>query len=285
MVILCRGVLVFSAAYYMHKTRIIVGVVRNFYYGGLFFYQGKSLAATGATLSKKLTTPSNAERLQLAKLFPGSRARPGSTFDPIAECVAMPAHKKKKSSGISERATNREVVLMKSFRPFIPIKKYRCNLKVDQRVKTLQFRRAMSPVQVRNVIQRGFSHLGCSSFLYLETLSNSLHVCDNQQLDGAAAIDRRGALYLCEVYNTAYSIIRASSGLLKEGGISPPMGFQRGGIILYPGGEHSIYACTGFYCIYSSNVLCSCTELCHCALLPTYSLTPTYVKTKLICAE
>ena len=68
---------------------------------------------------------------------------------------------------------------MKCFRPVIPIKKYRCDLKVDQRVKILQFRRGMSPTQVKNVIQRGFSHLGCSSFLYLETFSNSLRVCNN----------------------------------------------------------------------------------------------------------
>ena len=102
----------------------------------------------------------------------------------------MPAHKKKKSSGILGRTTNHEVVLTKFFRPFIPMKKYCCDLKVDQRVKTLRFRRAMSPVQVRNVIQRGFSHLRCSSFLYLETLSKSLPVCDNGQLDGAAVIDR-----------------------------------------------------------------------------------------------
>ena len=162
-------------------------------------HQGKSLAATGAALSKKLTTPSSAERVQLARLFPSSRARSGSTFDPTAECVAMSAHKKKKSSGISGRTTNREVVLMKCFRPVIPIKKYRCDLKVDQRVKILQFRRGMSPTQVKNVIQRGFSHLGCSSFLYLETFSNSLRVCNKQQLDGSAVIDRRGALYLCEV--------------------------------------------------------------------------------------
>ena len=164
-----------------------------------FFLQGKSLAATGATACKNLVTPANAERLQLAKLFPSSRARSGSTFDPTADCVATPAHKKKKSSGISGRPTNLEVVLMKVFRPFIPVKKYRCDLKQDQRIKTLQFRRGMSSAQVKSVIQTGFRHVGCSSFLFLETSSNSLRTSQNQQLDGTAVIERRGALYLCEV--------------------------------------------------------------------------------------
>ena len=163
--------------------------------GFTFFLQGKCLATTGATLSKKLTTPANAERLQLAKLFPSSRARSGSTFDPTADCVATPAHKKRRVVVFQDA----QPIVMKVFRPFIPIKKYRCDLKQDQRIKTLQFLRGLSSAQVKNVIQRGFRQVGCSSFLFLETSSNSLRVSQNQQLDGTAVIGRRGALYLCEV--------------------------------------------------------------------------------------
>ena len=88
---------------------------------------------------------------------------------------------------------------MKEFRKCIPIKKYRCDLKHDRRIKVLQFKRSMSPLQVKNVIQRGFSHITFSSFFFLETTSNNLSIARNQQIDGAAVIDRRGALYLCEV--------------------------------------------------------------------------------------
>lgn len=87
---------------------------------------------------------------------------------------------------------------MKEFRKCIPIKKYRCDLKHDRRIKVLQFKRSMSPLQVKNVIQRGFSHITFSSFFFLETTSNNLSIARNQQIDGAAVIDRRGALYLCE---------------------------------------------------------------------------------------
>ena len=71
------------------------------------------------TFSKKLSNPSSAERKQLAKLFPSSRAgsnRYESVFDPMAECVARPAQqKKKKTSNVLGRTTSREVVLMKSY--------------------------------------------------------------------------------------------------------------------------------------------------------------------------
>ena len=108
----------------------------------------------------------------------------------MAECVARPAQqKKKKTSNVLGRTTSREVVLMKEFRKCIPIKKYRCDLKHDRRIKVLQFKRSMSPLQVKNVIQRGFSHITFSSFFFLETTSNNLSIARNQQIDGAAVID------------------------------------------------------------------------------------------------
>ena len=50
--------------------------------GFTFFLQGKSLAATGATLSKRLTTPANAERLQLSRrgLLSGTYLRTAEPF-------------------------------------------------------------------------------------------------------------------------------------------------------------------------------------------------------------
>lgn len=164
-------------------------------------FQGKSLSSVGAALSKKLSAPSLSERRQLANLFPTSRAGCSSkrAFDPTAECVALPRQKKKKAANATGRATNREVVLMKEFRKVIPIKKFRSDLRSECRIQTLQFKRSMSPLQVNNVIQRGFHQiLGASSFQFLEVTSNSLTVAPNQAYDGAAVIDRRGALYLCE---------------------------------------------------------------------------------------
>ena len=79
----------------------------------------------GVALSKKLTKPSPTERQQLAKLFPSTRegsSKLKRVFDPTSECVASDAHQKKKKSNAAGRATSREVVLMKAFRKYIPIK-------------------------------------------------------------------------------------------------------------------------------------------------------------------
>ena len=68
---------------------------------------------------------------------------------------------------------------------------------------------------------------------------------------------------------------RASTRLLKEGGISPPYGFPKRGNYTLSGGSIMIQidTCTGFYCIYSSNVLCSCTEV-HMSLCTITHLRP-----------
>ena len=83
------------------------------------------------------------------------------------------------------------------FQQNIPIKKYCSDLKHDEHIKTLQFQWGMSALQVKNVIQRGFSHIKSSSFL--ESLSSTLRIAHDESLDGAAVIDQRGALYLCGV--------------------------------------------------------------------------------------
>ena len=164
--------------------------------------QGKSLPPLGLAICKKLSSPTNSERQQLANLFPSSRAGCSykRAFDPTAECVALPQQKKKKAAGASTQATNREVVLMKSFRSTVPIKKFRSELKKERRIQTLQFKRSMTPLQVKNVIIRGFQHIitRMFNFQYLENTFYSLSVSPNQEYAGAAVIDRRGALYLCE---------------------------------------------------------------------------------------
>ena len=164
--------------------------------------QGKNLPGQGSAICKKLSAPSNSERRELSNLFPSSRAT-GSykrVFDPTAECLALPQQKKKKAAGLVLRPTSREVVLMKAFRSVVPIKKFRSELKSERRIQSLQFKRTMSPEEVKQVIIRGFHHIqGFSSFQYLENSSNNLSIASNQEYDGVTVIERRGALYLCEV--------------------------------------------------------------------------------------
>ena len=63
----------------------------------------------------------------------------------------------------------------------------------------LQFRRSMSPQEVRNTIIRGFSKAhGLDNWTYLACDSdNHLFISKNQELDGNDVINRKGCLYIC----------------------------------------------------------------------------------------
>ena len=163
--------------------------------------QGKNLPTHGTAVCKQLGVATNSEQKELSNLFPSSRATSSSkrVFDPTADCVAYP-QQKKKAAGAGMSATCREVVLMKAFRKMVPIKKLRSELKTERWIQSLQFNWAMTPSAVKEVIMDGFKHIqGFCSYQYLENSSSKLSVASNQVFNEAAVIDRRGALYLCEV--------------------------------------------------------------------------------------
>ena len=104
-------------------------------------------------LSKKLCKPSSLETKALKELFPAS-AKGGKRqirpFDPTNECCASSSQKKKKAANSQGRVTNVPVMLLKMYVPNIPRGKFRNELKSQGRVQTLQFRRPMSPLEVKN---------------------------------------------------------------------------------------------------------------------------------------
>lgn len=58
----------------------------------------------------------------------------------------------------------------------------------------------MAPSEVKDNILRAFKEFKITSFMVLDTI-NSGHTlvrADEQEIDGEHAINRRGALYLCE---------------------------------------------------------------------------------------
>ena len=130
-------------------------VTENYY---TFRTAGKYIPVQGSAICKKLSAPTNSERRELANLFPSSRATSSfkRVFDPTAECVALPQQKKKRAAGLATRPTSREVVLMKGFRNVVPLKKFRSQLKNERRIQSLQFKRTMSPEEVKDVIIHGF---------------------------------------------------------------------------------------------------------------------------------
>ena len=178
--------------------------------------QGKNLPTHGSAVCKQLGVATNSERKELSNLFPSSRATSSSkrVFDPTADCVALPQQKKKKAAGAAMRATCREVVLMKAFRKMVPIKKLRSELKTERRIQSLQFNRAMTPSAVKEVIMDGFKHIqGFCSYQYLQNSSSNLSVASNQEFNGAAVIDRRGALYLCEVKVSKHTLCTLNTSI------------------------------------------------------------------------
>lgn len=90
---------------------------------------------------------------------------------------------------------------MKIFRKNIPIKKYRSDLRDDKRIKVLQFKRNMSPLQVRNLIRRNFNFLRFNILRQFQTLS----VAQNQAIDGAAGTLKYQGCMFMDVHNVIFN--------------------------------------------------------------------------------
>ena len=109
---------------------------------------------------KTLARPTESEKKTLASLFPASSyagKRLSQPFNPSSECCVNSAKKKKKSA--IGRSTSVQVVVMPGFTPNLPRGKSRATLVKGGRQKTLQFRRSMTPLQVKNKILQEFKVL------------------------------------------------------------------------------------------------------------------------------
>lgn len=101
---------------------------------------------------------------KLAELYPASKQTPvkqlGAAFDPLQECVALPAKRMKKSTKIKpvcvEVFVLPPLILPKGKDLILPRGKKRQELIRDGRSKTLQIKRTMSPPQLHNSIVCGF---------------------------------------------------------------------------------------------------------------------------------
>ena len=158
----------------------------------------------------KVAKPSEAEAKALAKFFPSASSCvvPTKKFDASADCVVLGAQKRKKAAikGKSERPVTVSVMMMKKYCPVIPKGKVRKRLASEGRMQNLKVTRNMNAKAIREKILRGFgvldyTVLGCDS-----TGHNLLKSCD-QDLDGELVIQRRGCLYLCEVFEVWHPFI------------------------------------------------------------------------------
>ena len=148
----------------------------------------------------RVRKPSTATVRKLAELYPSSKHVPvkrlGEAFDPLQDCVATSAKKAKKAARIKPVFVE-FVVLPKSTSRVLPRGKQRQELARNGQVKTLQIKRTMSPLQVRNTIVAGFSHVGLTSWEFLDVSGGRLESSTNQR-PGGEICQRRGAVYLVE---------------------------------------------------------------------------------------
>ncbi len=154
----------------------------------LYISQGKHLSSAAKSLTSKLG--SNPIQEALTKAFPTLRSsKVGSRL----------SSKRNKKHCPYIRPAKRECILMKQFSSILPKSMDREQLRIESRIKSLLFTRAFSPGEVQNVVRQGFSHVQCQAFQFLEFRNGLLYIPDKQDYNGVSVIERRGALYLCEV--------------------------------------------------------------------------------------
>ena len=111
------------------------------------------------------------------------------------------APNKSRKSGPHIRPAKRECILLKQFSSTLLKSKDRDRLRSEGRIRDLNFTRTLSPGDVNAIIRQGFKKnlTECQAFKFLESRSGTLYEPAKQMYNGVSVIERRGALYLCEV--------------------------------------------------------------------------------------
>ena len=149
----------------------------------------------------KVKQPSESEAKTPSSLFPSSRKCPDQpSFDPSAECIALPWQKKKDAT--KGKVATVRVVLLKSFSNVVPKGKSRQQLLCKGRIKPVKLQRQMAPLQVKNSLLQAFQEFNLQSFVLLDTMEcgHNLIKSEEQNINGEWAIKKRGCIYLCEKY-------------------------------------------------------------------------------------
>lgn len=139
---------------------------------------------------EKIQKPAIKHAKVLGKVFPQADL----DFDPHAECVSKEAHMKKKKFVGSPKSSHVTIVLLKRYQDFIPRGEARKKLNKD-RIQTIGINRRMTSKVVKENIKRAF---GCEKFITLDVAKGGRLVKSDKDLTAQVAIDRRGAVYLCE---------------------------------------------------------------------------------------
>ena len=142
-----------------------------------------------------------AEAASLSKCFPTGSGGDKKEFNPNAECVVKGQQvKKKKSIPTKTKPSTIEVILLKSYQEDVPKGATRNKLKKCGRVQQVKLTRVMTTAEVERIIKRAFKHLALKQFMRLDVDMTGHYLNrSGEELDDQQAINRRGALYICEV--------------------------------------------------------------------------------------
>ena len=168
---------------------------------------------TAKSVCSSLGKPSAANARILSSLFPSSqpvkRIR-SEAFDPLADCVASAAKRKKKAVRIKPRKVT--VVLVDDTKS---VPRFGKRKVLKGKIRQLQFLRNMSAEQVQKNIFHGFSDKIddekelCINFLQSDARTHTLTKLEGMNFDGGDVIDvaGQGSLYVhFEVGNGTFKV-------------------------------------------------------------------------------
>jgi len=130
--------------------------------------------------------PTNTEVKELAKFFPsyGSSSK-------------VPMKKKTGPTKRKQKPFSTSVIVLKTFKPFLPRGNARHQLARDSRIQSILMNHDMTDTEVRTKVASVFK---CSPHVTLleSSSTGSLCKCADQEINGQRAGDKRGCLYFCE---------------------------------------------------------------------------------------
>ncbi len=160
--------------------------------------QAASSYNSAQTVLNKVTPPSDVEARELVKYFPSYKKS-----QPVFNLGATPTNKKKRAAVVRKaKPSSVTVVVLERFRPVVPRGITRERLAREGRLLSIRLHREMTNEDVRRKISSGFK---CSPDVTLLDASGGtlLCKCDDQNIDGARAVERKGALYFCEEFKVS----------------------------------------------------------------------------------
>ena len=169
------------------------------------------------SILSRVKKPSEAEAASLSKCFPSGSGGDKRAFNPNAECVVKGKQvKKKKTIPTKSKPSTVEVVLLQNYQEDVPKGAARNKLKKCGRVQQVKLTRVMAVADVERVIKRAFKHVALKQFMPLEVDTTGHYLSRSEEdLDGQQAINRRGALYICEVRSSNVHKLASYSGVSR----------------------------------------------------------------------